>query len=205
VSVGEYRRFIHAGGYREQRSWTAAGWVWREIGDIQEPEYWNEPKWSGDKLLPVVGVSWYEAMAFCRWLGESCRLPTEAEWEKAARGTDDRIYPWGDDFDTRLANTRLGGLNKTEPIGQRSPGDHSPYGVAEMAGNVSDWTLSQFKPYPYDQKDGRNEIGGEVERVIRGGSWFKPVLRARVSARGMNDPYFRDNDVGFRTAYIIDE
>jgi formylglycine-generating enzyme required for sulfatase activity len=67
-----------------------------------------------------------------------------------------------------------------------------------MAGNSSDWTLSQFKPYPYDAGDGRNELSGPHERVIRGGSWFKPVLRARTTARGMNDPFFADNDVGFR-------
>jgi len=67
-----------------------------------------------------------------------------------------------------------------------------------MAGNVSEWTLSQFKPYPYNSGDGRIEMEGEVERVIRGGSWYKPVLRARVTARGMNDPFFADNDVGFR-------
>ena len=202
VTVGEYRDFARAGGSEIGRYWSGAGWAWREsVGKVQ-PKLWRDEKWSGDDGLPVVGVSWYEASAYCRWLsqetGRSYRLPSEAEWEKAARGTDGRLYPWGDEFDAKRCNTREGGLNQTEPVGRHSPGGASPYGCAEMAGNASEWTLSEYRPYPYDGSDGRNEEEGEGERVIRGGSWYKPMLRARVVARGMNDPFFADNDVGFR-------
>ena len=107
-------------------------------------------------------------------------------------------FPWGNAFESTRCNTREGGMKRIEAIGRHNPAGASPYGCAEMAGNVSEWTLSQYRPYPYDPRDGRDEVAGEGERVIRGGSWFKPMLRARVTARGMNDPFFSDNDVGFR-------
>lgn len=202
VTVGEYRAFVSAGGYQRSKYWTEAGWIWRgAVGKVQ-PQFWEDEIWSGYDKLPVVGVSWYEVVAYSRWLSEAVRerfrLPSEAEWEKAARGTDGRLYPWGDAFDSDLCNTRASGLNRTEPVGARSPRGESPYGCAEMGGNSGDWTLSQYKPYPYDGGDGRNDVQGGAERVIRGGSWFKPVLRARAAARGMNDPFFADDDVGFR-------
>ncbi|MGB3717767.1 MAG: SUMF1/EgtB/PvdO family nonheme iron enzyme [Candidatus Promineifilaceae bacterium] len=202
VTVGEYRAFVRAEGYQGYRYWTEAGWAWHEsVGRVQ-PEFWGDMKWTGDDRLPVVGVSWYEAVAYCRWLSEETgkryRLPTEAMWEKAARGTDGRIYPWGDEFDSSRCNTRANRLNRTVPVGQHSPGGESFYGCAEMGGNASEWTLSQYRTYPYVGSDGRNEEEGEVMRVIRGGSWYKPVLRARTAARGMSDPFFSDNDVGFR-------
>ena len=202
VTVGEYAAFLAGGGYQCRRFWTKAGWAWREAQDVLEPAYWQDAKWSGDQCLPVVGVSWYEAFAYGCWLSEvtGCgyRLPSEAEWEKAARGTDARLYPWGDSFDVSRCNTREGGSGRTVPVSQYSPAGDSPYGCADMAGNASEWVSSQFRPYPYDPAEGREVPSGAGERVIRGGSWFKDSLRARTVSRGHNDPYFRDNDVGFR-------
>jgi formylglycine-generating enzyme required for sulfatase activity len=204
VTVREYRAFVDGAGYMHRRHWTDAGWEWREAGGIVKPERWDDERWTGDDRLPVVGVSWYEAYAYCRWLSESTGrtygLPTEAEWEKAARGPDGRLYPWGDAFDASRCNTRASQLKRTTPVAQYSPAGDSRYGCADMAGNASEWTMSQYRPYPYDADDGRNDGAGEAERVIRGGSWYKPALRARVVSRGMNDPFFRDDDVGFRCA-----
>jgi formylglycine-generating enzyme required for sulfatase activity len=202
VTVGEYRAFMESEGYARHQYWTESGWAWRETLGRLQPDFWDQGQWTGDERLPVVGVSWYEASAYCRWLSEQTgrpfRLPNEAEWEKAARGTDGRLYPWGDMFDARRCNTRAGGPGCTTPVDQYSPQDESPYGCAEMAGNASEWTLSQFRAYPYNPDDGRNEEEGEATRVIRGGAWYKPALRARAAARGMNDPWFTDTDVGFR-------
>jgi formylglycine-generating enzyme required for sulfatase activity len=207
VTVGEYRTFLEGGGYVHRRYWTEVGWKWRFKGDIREPASWSQKKWAGDDQLPVVGVSWYEAYAYTEWLnnatGRAYRLPTEAEWEMAARGTDGRMYPWGNEFDASLCNTRESELERTTPVGQYSPDGDSPYGCADMAGNVSQWTMSRFKSYPYDETDGRNDPAGDSERVIRGSSWFSPLLRVRVVSRGMNDPSFLDNDLGFRCALSI--
>lgn len=204
VTVKEYQAFVDAGGYLHRPYWTDAGWAWRGTHGILQPDLWDDEKWTGDDHLPGVGVSWYEAHAYCQWLSETSgrnyRLPTEAEWEKAARGTDGRLYPWGNTFDASRCNTRASGLERTTPVGQYSPGGDSPYRCVDMVGNVSEWTMSQYKPYPYDANDGRDDPAGDMERVTRGGSWHSLVLRTRTVSRGMNDPFFTDNDVGFRCA-----
>jgi formylglycine-generating enzyme required for sulfatase activity len=207
VTVGQFRVFIGAGGYAQRSYWTEAGWAWCQAVGRTQPDFWDDAAWAGDGRLPVVGVSWYEAHAYCEWLSEATgreyRLPSEAEWEKAARGTDDRLFPWGDRFEAGRCNTRATGLGRTLPVGHYHPAGDSPYGCAEMVGNVSEWTVTRFMPYPYDASDGRDDSAGETERVTRGGSWHSPVLRARTVSRGMNDPFFTDEDLGFRCACSV--
>lgn len=205
VTVEQYRAFIDAGGYESVRYWTESDRLWLAANKSNSPAYWDEDLWSGDPHLPVVGVSWYEALAFCCWkgemLGKECRLPTEVEWEKAAGAGDGRLCPWGRRFDSQKCNTRAVGINHTLPVGSNSPAGDSPYGCSEMVGNVSEWVLSMFAPYPYIPGDGREELEGTAERVTRGGSWHSPEFRARISARGFNDPSFQDRDLGFRIAW----
>ena len=152
----------------------------------------------------MIGVSWYEALAYCCWLAERTgrpyRLPSEAEWEAAARGPDGYEYPWGDTFDASRCNWREAGAGRPLAPGSYSPDGDSTFGLCDMAGNVSEWTRSLFRPYPTTYDDGRDDPHGRGPRVIRGGSWFSPVIRVRCTARGMNVPDFYDHDVGFRLA-----
>jgi formylglycine-generating enzyme required for sulfatase activity len=154
---------------------------------------------------PVRCVLWQDAQAYAHWLtkvsGIAWRLPSEAEWEKAARGTDGRIFPWGDEWDQRKANTSGSGYKYTTPVGS-FVGDESPYGVRDMAGNVFEWCSSIFASYPYEPTFERENLGEKTnKRVIRGGTWGLRETYARSAAR----TYFITIDlvlslVGFRLA-----
>lgn len=142
VTNGRYRVFVEAGGYGERRWWSAAGWAWKEQAGVRGPMSFDQPAlW--DDLQPVAGVSWYEASAYCAWAGR--RLPTGAEWEKAARGTDGRRFPWGDALPRPELCNFDGTLGRTTPIG-RYPAGVSPYGVWDMAGNVNNWVRDLHWP-----------------------------------------------------------
>ena len=163
--------------------------------------------WEKKRDHPVVNVSWNDAMAYCRWWndlqrnelpsGVVLRLPTEAEWEKAARGTDGLIYPWGDTFDKNKCNTDEGGKNATTRVGAYSPQGDSPYGAADMVGNVWEWTHSLFRKYPYEADDGREDENVSGDHVQRGGSFLGTNQLALAAARYRGAPGFLEF-VGFR-------
>ena len=139
----------------------------------------------GKAFHPVNSVSFGDASRFCSWLSfqinQTVTLPTEAQWEKAARGTDGRLYPWGNNWSATYCNSKENRLNKTTPVNQY-PHAASPYGVIDMLGNVWEWTRSAFKPYPYYPNDGRESPRPEDLMVVRGGSyqWSRFVCRASV-------------------------
>jgi formylglycine-generating enzyme required for sulfatase activity len=171
------------------------------------PEHWEDQKPPrGKEDHPVVSVTSYDALAYCRWLaeitGKPYRLPSEAEWEKAARGTDGRIYPWGNDWDAKRCNTSEGGKRDTTPVGSYPQGA-SPYGLSDMAGNVSEWCHSFLRPYPYDAKDGREDEEDWDARVSRGGSFAYQGWLARCACRDANPPHFWFEFVGFRVCVAL--
>jgi len=168
----------------------------------EPPEHWEgstAPKKIADH--PVY-VTWNDAIAYCQWLskvtGKPFTLPSESEWEKAARGTDGRLWPWGNRWNPARCNTREKGPGRTTPVGQYSPWGDSPYGVADMAGNVWEWTRSLYRGYPYDSDDGREDLGGNGIRVLRGGSFYGTVNSARSAARVGWNPHLRLRFNGLR-------
>lgn len=222
VTNAEYAEFISAGGYETEAYWTEMGWKWMRgrIGQESVPGFWHEPRLNRPRL-PVVGVSWYEAVAFCNWLTytqrqpESAngaqpiyRLPGEAEWEYAARGANDgRNFPWGNTFERGRANTAEAGFGGTTPV-THFPAGVSPLGVWDLAGNVFEWTLSKWGGnwqelqfyYPYRAQDGRQDMQGSGARIMRGGSWYTLYQEALCARRSRYLAGSRGSNIGFRVA-----
>jgi len=140
-------------------------------------------------------------LVYTRWLtrvaGEGWRLPTEAEWEKAARGIDGRLYPWGDQWGRTRANTYDGGPKTTTPVGS-CPGGVSPYGVYDMAGNTWEWTSTTYNSHPYQMRDGREDLSDQASKVLRGGSWSLSPQHARSASRLSYLPSNSFNALGAR-------
>src|SRR5688572_14029802 len=169
VTNARYARFVEAGGYTTPALWSSAGWAWKNRLHVTQPAHWTNPAWNGP-TQPVVGVSWFEAEAFCRFVGK--RLPTEAEWEKAARGDDEREFPWGNDWDPTRTNGPPGG-SVTTPVGSY-PSGVSAYGIHDLAGNAWEWVADWYGADYYASSPAANPPGPSsgLERVFRGGSWF---------------------------------
>lgn len=186
ITVSRYAKFLDA------------------TGAIQPPEGWETLDMAKDGDLPVVGVDWNDAVAYCKWAGR--RLPTEAEWEKAARGTDARSFPWGDAVPTTLLATfgrsapeaYRGGLT---PVGSL-PGGRSPFGVDDLAGNAAEWVADWYSE-SFPRSEGRNPQGPRsgLGKVVRGGGWQDPPERLAVTKRFYSSAQNRSEDTGFRCAH----
>jgi len=204
VTNAQFAAFIGAGGYRNRQYWTEAGWKWRERAGRVEPGDFGEP--FNLPNHPVAGVTWYEAVAFCRWFQSqianrewrvwrdgqlevrrveaqsiAVRLPSEAEWEKAARGVGGQRYPWGDDPDPNRANYDKTGIGTTSAVGC-FPGGASPYGVEDLSGNVWEWCATEWESDYRDYK-GDDSLEGEYGRVLRGGAFSDEEGYVRCAAR----------------------
>jgi len=220
--------------------------VWERLGQMEEdevrealgkfytqrprdrPAFWDDERFD-NPAQPVVGVTWFEAVAYCDWLteqlrrapcdlpawrdGESAlsnlqsetllvRLPTEAEWEKAARMNRGRIYPWGNRWDPQRANTWEGHVLRTTPVGVY-PDGATPEGICDLAGNVWEWTSSLYQPYPYRPDDGREAPEAEGQRAVRGGSWDNDLRNARCACRGWSIPDHFFDVLGFRVVVSL--
>jgi len=174
----------------------------------ERPAFWEDERY-GQPNHPVVGLTWYEGTAYCAWLTvqlrlagrladeQVVRLPTEVEWEYAARGSASRPYPWGRNWDPALANTREGQVLAPTPVGAYAV-TRTAFGCEDMSGTVWEWTHSLHRAYPYVANDGREDPDDPGYRVVRGSSWIDPHLYARCSYRGRHPPDFFDYDQGFR-------
>jgi formylglycine-generating enzyme required for sulfatase activity len=198
VTNAEYAEFLNA-------QLARAGATAR-LYDIDDPDariHRRGERWLADKGYenhPVTEVSWAGAAAFCVARGK--RLPTEAEWEKAARGTDARRYPWGSQPPERRRAQFAAGWNETAPV-DNFPGGASPYGVREMAGNAWQWVSSAYRPYPYSATDGREDPKPGAVRGTRGGGHDSPPGEITTTQRGRNlsrNPASGHHNIGFRCA-----
>ncbi len=203
-----------------------AEFVRDRAGEVEPPEHWKGDE-SPESLRdhPVVKVTWHDAMAYCAWLtdktGATFRLPTEAEWEKAAswdpQTTAKRLFPWGSEWDASRCNSKTSpreGAAGTTPVGRYRPaGGDSAYGVGDMMGNVFEWSLSKWESqrdaaapfgYPYDSSDGRDDVEGEASRVLRGGSFNSELGWCHASARLADDPRSRYDYVGLRIVRTLE-
>lgn len=220
VTNSQYRLFVSANGYGDERWWSPGGRRWLSTVRRRRPMFWEDPRWEewARDEHPVVGVTWWEADAYARWAG--MRLPTEVEWEKAARGTDERRFPWGEEFRQGLCNSADYWLGReitdladwlesfngarpwqsrclTTPVGS-FPEGASPYGILDMAGNIWEWCADDYRLYagsPY-ARNGDGVPPGD--KVCRGGSFGYFGFSLRAAERGHHPPWWCSLGIGIR-------
>jgi formylglycine-generating enzyme required for sulfatase activity len=191
LTVSQFEQFVDDDGYRDERWWEAAA-----FGDFSVPANWEEQLEHPSR--PVVGVSWYESAAFCGWAGY--RLPTEAEWERAAMGTGGRRYPWGGEpAEPSRLNYAESGIGYPTPVGVY-PYGATPDGIFDLAGNVWEWCAGWYREQGNAIIMHTRELKEHSHRVIRGGSWSRKARFCVSASRDYDDPSYRGGSVGFRMA-----
>lgn len=215
ITNAQYRCFIEAGGYTDNQLLGLLpdnARAWFEENSNSEPEYWKEEKWNLDNH-PVVGVSWYEALAFTIWLDQQydkqkIHLPYEEEWEYAARGSGSLKYAWGNEPDPSKGNYDGTGLGRTSPVGLFSQGQAFEKAPSDMSGNVWEWTSSVWDEYSkYANWDAtedrvRNKLDDNGDRIFRGGSWDLINFFSRCAIRNWNYSEYQEDSIGFRVVLV---
>ncbi len=209
VTNEQFIAFVAAGGYDNDAYWSEMGWRWQQHKQVNAPAFWGDRSFN-HPAQPVVGVCWYEALAFANWLAAQTdtpwRLPTEVEWEAAARGPTGHQWPVGRAPDINLTNSAERGIG--HPWEALDVGNVSWSGAHDLCGNVWEWCSSRWGrnwqtldyPYPYDPADGREDLSDSYARVMRGGSWYDPLDESNPAWRGRYLPGSRASNVGFRLA-----
>jgi formylglycine-generating enzyme required for sulfatase activity len=205
ITNAQFRKFVDDESYFKREFWSARGWAWREKTG-QHRGLLDDPTWGIDNR-PIVGLTWHEALAYTRWMakqiGKPVRLPTEAEWERAAAGTERRRYPWGQRASDDTTNHRETGIGQTAAVGI-FPLDVTPDGVSDMGGNVWEWCSSLGTDYPYRPADGREDLDAAGARTLRGGAFDSPRATLHAAFRRPAEPHARVSLIGFRIAFDAD-
>ncbi len=204
VTVAQYQTFVDAGGYdvKAKDYWTEAGWKWKQRNKVTAPEEFDPVYQTPNH--PQVGVSWYEAVAFCRWFSKQLKLevmlPSEVQWERAARHTEGRLYPWGnaDQDVAQRCNLEETGIGHTCAVGL-FPNGLAGCGAADLAGNVDEWCRTKWREdYTDYENNAEDGLDGDSARVLRGGAFLNGAGLVRCACRGRLGPSYRHRSFGFR-------